>query len=131
MGPVVEAHHKFRLENNPARPASHGPHQIGTVRRNHEINHRRAASLGLELGFEDQGAGTVASLDAEQRILGCKKPPAVIGVSQQRGKASSRIEAGPAQPIDRAVAADQSRRLAVADERIVFDSKRHRSLFAP
>jgi hypothetical protein len=59
---VVEAHHKFGQEDNSAGPASHGLRQIGTVRRNHEI----AASLCLELGFEDKRAGTVASFNAEQ-----------------------------------------------------------------
>ena len=40
-------------------------------------------------------------------------------------KRITRIEARPAQSIDRAVAANQSSRLAVAYQCIVFDSKRH------
>src|SRR5262245_65638934 len=49
----------------------------------------------------------------------------MLGFTQQRGEARRRIETRPAQPIDRAVAADQGRRLAVADQSVVFDAKRH------
>ena len=48
----------------------------------------------------------------------------------QGSKARSRIKPRPTQPVDRAVAADQRRRLAVADQRIVFDSERHCYLLA-
>jgi hypothetical protein len=54
-------------------------------------------------------------------VLRSNDPSAIIGYPQQGGKACRRIEAGPAQPIDRAVAADQRRRFAVADQRIVLD----------
>src|SRR5882672_10180397 len=43
------------------------------------------------------------------------------GCPQQSGETCSRIEARPAQPVDRTVAAHQSRCFAVADQRIVFD----------
>jgi len=79
----------------------------------------------LEFGFEDEGAGTIAPRHAERRMLWSHQPAAVIGFPEQGGKARGRIETGPAQPIDRAVTADQSCRLAVADQRIVFDSQRH------
>jgi hypothetical protein len=53
------------------------------------------------------------------------EPSSIVSRSKQAGKAGSRVETGPAQPIDRAVAADQSGCLAVADQRIVFDAKCH------
>src|SRR5262249_40617085 len=81
---------------------------------------------GLKFGFEDEGAGTIAPCHAERRMVWSNEPPAVVGFPEQGGKARGRIETGPAQPIDRAVAADQSCRLAVADQRIVFDWQRHR-----
>src|SRR3984893_12343211 len=58
-------------------------------------------------------------------MLRRNKPPAVLGCPKQRGKARGRIEAGTAQPVDRPIATDQGCRLAVADQRIVFDSQRH------
>src|SRR5438046_6518632 len=49
----------------------------------------------------------------------------MLRAAEQRGKARTRIKARPAEPVDRAVAADKGRRLAVADESIVFDPPRH------
>src|SRR5260370_7569207 len=58
-------------------------------------------------------------------MLRRNEPAAVLSCPEQGGKARGRIKPRPAQPVDRAVAADQSCRLAVADQRIVFDSERH------
>jgi hypothetical protein len=55
--PVVEAHHKLSLEKNATRSAGHDAHKIGAVRRRYEIDCGRGAGLGLEFGFEDEGAG--------------------------------------------------------------------------
>jgi len=79
----------------------------------------------LEFGFEDKRARTVAPAHAEHRMLRRNQPPSILGRPEQGGKARRRIETGPAQPIDRTVAADQGSRFAVADERIVFNSKGH------
>jgi hypothetical protein len=43
------------------------------------------------------------------------EPPAILGLAQQGGETRSGIKAWPAQPINRAIAADQSCRFAVAD----------------
>ncbi len=42
-------------------------------------------------------------------------------VAEQGREAGVAVEARPAQPVDRAVAVDQRRGLAVADEAVVFD----------
>ena len=41
--------------------------------------------------------------------------------AEQRGEAGVGIEGRPAQPVDRAVAADQRRGLAIADQPVIFD----------
>src|SRR3984893_8866086 len=97
---------------------------MGAVGRWHEIDHRRRAGVGLEFGFEHQRAGTIAPFRAEYWILWGNEPAPVVSVPEQGGKARSRIKARPTQPVDRAVAAHQRCRLAVADQRIVFDSER-------
>ena len=112
--PVVEAHHQLSLKIHAPRSADHDPHKIGTVARRHEIDHRCGSGLGLEFGFEDQRAGTIAPCGTERWILRGNKPTPIVGFPEQGGKARSRIETGPAQPIDRTVAADQSGRLTVA-----------------
>jgi hypothetical protein len=106
-------------------PTHHDPHEIGVVRQRHEVDNRRAAGVGLKFGFEDEGAGAITPANCENRLLRSKQPTTILDCSKQSGEASRRIEAGPAQPIDRAVEADQSRCLAVADQRILFDAKGH------
>jgi hypothetical protein len=59
----------------------------------------------LELGFEDQGAGTVASLDAEQRILwplsASPSSAAKQAAESKRGQHNQSIE--PSRPTKAAV----------------------------
>ena len=52
-------------------------------------------------------------------------PPAVVAVAEQRREHRARVEAGHAEPVDRAVLADQRRGLRVADERVVLDPLGH------
>src|SRR5262245_45583449 len=99
-GTVVKTHHKLGMENHSPRPADHHPHKIGAVCRRHEIDNRRTAGLSLEFGFEHEGAGTIPPTDAKRRMLWSNEPPAITGCPEQGGKAGSRVETGPAQPID-------------------------------
>jgi hypothetical protein len=68
-------------------------------------------------------AGAITPTNCKNRLLRSKQPTTILNRSKQSGEARRRIEAGPAQPIDRAVEADQSRRLVVADQRKIFDAK--------
>jgi hypothetical protein len=95
------------------------------VSRRHEVDDRGDTGLGLEFGFEDESAGAIPPPDRERRRPGRNQPPAVFGRAEKSGKAGRRIEARPAQPIDRSVAADQSRRPAVADQCVIFDALCH------
>ena len=122
---VVEAHHKLVTKNHPPRPPSHDPHKVPGLCGRHEIDDCRTARLCFEFGFEDEGAGTVAPSHAERRALWSDEPSAVVGFPEQSCKARSRVETGPAQPIDRTVAPDQSGGFTVTDQSIVFDSQRH------
>jgi hypothetical protein len=45
----------------------------------------------------------------------------VLRSAKQGSEACARIESGQAQPIDRPVTADERRRFAIADERVVLD----------
>jgi hypothetical protein len=126
--PIVEPRHELGAKNHPPRPPGHDPHKIPALCRKHEIDHCRTAGVGFEVGFEDEGAGTIRAAHAAGRVLRGNEPSAVVWCPEQGGKAGSRIETRPAEPVDRAVAADQGCRSAVADQRIVFDSQRHRSL---
>ena len=56
--------------------------------------------------------------------LGCAHALRLLGAKQGR-EAGIRVEAGPTQPVDRAVARDQRGALAITDQRIIFDTARH------
>ena len=114
--------------------------RIGTSPRDalddaHDVGHRPRGGMqsttrttplgGVELGLEDERAVAVAARDAARRA-------APGAISQRRGRrrraarrSRRRVEARQAQPVDRAVAADQRRGLRVADQRVVLDAGRH------
>src|SRR5262245_54494774 len=98
---------------------------MGAVSRRHEIDDDRTAALCLKLGLKDESPWPVAPPCAELRRSRRNEPAPVLGRPEQGGKARGRVETGPAQPVDRAVPPDQGSRPAVADQRIVFDAKRH------
>lgn len=54
-----------------------------------------------------------------------KQPAPMVWSSEQRGEASTGVEAWNAQPINRAIEPDKSRRLVIANEGILFDWKSH------
>src|ERR1700693_5694435 len=93
---------------------------MGAASWRHEVDDHGAAARSLELGLEDEGVGAVMALDATAGRVRRYQPPSVVAVSQQGSKTRRRVKAGPAQPIDRAIAPDQGRRLSVTDDWIVF-----------
>ena len=88
----------------------------------HEIDQRDRAVLGLEVRFEDQRVGAIAPRDLGVPVARRDDEAAVLARAEQRREAGIRVEARPAQPVDRAIAADQRGALAVADQRVVFDA---------
>ncbi len=90
----------------------------------HEVDQRDAAFLRIEDGFQDHRARTVVSSGPNRRLAGSDSPAPVVWRSDQRGKAGGAVEARPAQPVDRTVAADQRGAVAVADHRVVLDPRR-------
>jgi hypothetical protein len=62
--------------------------------RRHEIDDRHLAVLGLEDGFEHQGARTVATVDLAYATNGSDQPSAVLRGAQKGGEACARIKTG-------------------------------------
>ncbi len=87
----------------------------------HEIDETGGALGGFKCGFEDQGAGAIASCDAGRRILRTDEPAAGARGIEQGGETGSTVESRPAEPINRAAAADEGRSLTVADQAIFLD----------
>jgi hypothetical protein len=73
-----------------------------------KFNNCRATGLRLKFGFEHEGTWAIIPTYREHRLLRRKEPTTVLDCPEQSGEARSRIEARPAQPIDRAVTANQS-----------------------
>jgi len=109
----------------PAPPDDDAHHVRGLTARRHEVDERGGAIAGRELGLEDQRVVAIAPRDPRLRVDGRDLPASVLGRAEQRGEAGAAVEARPAQPVDRAVAADQRRRLAVANERVILDRGCH------
>ena len=74
-----------------------------------------------QMRFEDERVLAVAARDALRVLVRRNAEAAVLRRAEQRRETGIGIEARPAQPVDRAVAADQRRGLAVADQAIIFN----------
>src|SRR6185436_10052758 len=86
---------------------------------------RHGALAGFEVRLENERVRPVAARELRDLSLRSDAEAAVLLAAEQRREAGVGVEARPAQPVDRAVAADQRGALAVADQRIVLDASRH------
>ena len=124
-GAVIEPQCQVEAHRHMAAAAFDDPHHRRTAGGGgHEVDQRDAAFLGFEYRLQDHRAGPVLPADSHRRRGGGDAPAPVVGRADQRGKAGRAVEARPAQPVDRAVAADQRGAVAVADHRVVFDPRR-------
>ena len=97
---VIEAHYELSMKRHTAGPTDHDPDQIGAVGRWHEIDDRRTARHRLKFGLEHQRARTITPTYIENRMFRCNEPSSIFSSSEQAGEARSRVETGPAQPVD-------------------------------
>ena len=103
------------------RDAAHQPHDVGglAARRHESISSTAPSAVSKRVSRISVSRNSGARFG--DLVGGRDQPAAVLVGAEQRGKAGIGIEGRPAQPVDRAVAADQRRGLAVADQSIVFD----------
>ena len=121
-GAIVEAQDELHRHLHAPAPPEHHAHEMAVLgAHRHEVDERHRALGSLEVRLEDQAVAAIASahaaVDADRR----EAPAAVLALAEQRREARRGIEARPAQPVDRAVGAHERRRMAVADQRIVFN----------
>src|SRR5204863_3896882 len=103
----------------------HPEHVRMALARRHAVDDLDDAVLGLELRLEDERRVAIAAPRPPHPAAWRDEPAPVLRRAEERGEAGSRVEARDAQPVDRAVAADQRGRLVVADERVVLERQRH------
>ena len=99
----------------------------------HEINEPDTASSANKVGFHYQCVGLIATgrfsgWPVAVPVCQTNQPASVRGPAKKRRKARGAVEARPAQPVDRAVATDESGGFPVADERVVFEGSAQRRL---
>src|SRR5581483_4117940 len=120
--PAVEAYHQFSGHLDTSLHAFDDPDDRRMVLLGrHEVDHMYAPSVIGEGRFENQCIRKIAASDGSNRLRR-QEPATVIVVAEQFRKATFRIEAREAQPIDRAITSDESCRLAIANQRIIFNA---------
>src|ERR1700722_8995312 len=130
-GAVVEPQDELRAQVDMPTHTTNQTDQIGgIVARSHEVDQFYDPLFGLESSDKDERSVEVFSSNLNGRVFWRDKLSSVLRTPQERCKTSARIEPGPTQPIDRAIATNQRCRLAVADQSVVFDSPRRRSQIA-
>ena len=91
----------------------------------HEVYKRDGAIGGFKIGLEDKSVVAIAAGHFRVWIGGSNQPAAMLGRAKQRCQTCRRVKAGPAQPINRAVAAHESGGLAITNNGVVFYPQRH------
>ena len=129
---VVEPDHELHADLDLAVEALDDPDDVGvTAARRHEVDDADAARVGVEVELVHERAVAVAPLHAAHAARGCEQPAALALVAEQGGEAGAGVEARDAEPVDRAVAAHERRRLEVAEEAVVLDPHRPNARASP
>src|ERR1700683_2653330 len=124
--PVAEADHQFCPHSDTAALANNQTHDTGArMMFGHEVDERRCSFRSLEARFQDQCIGLVSPRYPGRPILRGNEPSAMFRRAEESRETSVRIKPRPTQPINGAIATDQCSCLAVADERVVFNTQRH------
>ncbi len=128
VGAGAEANHQLHRHGHGAAVAAHKAHDIGGLAtRRHEVDQGDCPLVACEVGFEDQGFAAVGSGDRSRGLLRRDQPASMIRRAEQRRKAGFGIKRRPAQPVDGALATDQRRGQAIADQGVIFDRRRQMS----
>ena len=124
-GAVVHPDHPLVPEPHRAADARQPAYDVGpVVAGRHHVEQGDRAGVRGEGGLEGGGVSDVLSrhLVAGRRL---ELPVPVVVVAEQAREAGGRVEPRQAEPVDRAVLADQRGGVPVADEGIVLDRQRH------
>lgn len=88
----------------------------------------RPLAVSIDRGFENQCMAAIGARHFGVRVARPDQPAAIVARTQKIGETGGRIEARPAQPVDRPVAPNEGRRLAIADDGVILDFQRHGGL---
>src|SRR5438034_631247 len=103
-------------------PRAPAPHPTAALPRRHAIDDAYGALRALELGLENQRVVAITTARGAALADGREQPASMFAIAEKRRETSAGIEPRHAQPIDRAVFADQTGSVRIADQRVVLDS---------
>ena len=121
---VVEPHDPFVLHPHRAADPGEDADQVGTfVGGGHQVEEGDDPGVGRERRLE---RGRLSDVPPGDLVVAMRAqlPVAVIGGAEDRGEAGGGVEARQAQPVDRAVLADERGGVAVAQQGVVLDRQR-------
>ena len=125
-GAIVEPHDDLGPHGDLALKAPHDAHELGRpIAPVHEIGQGDRTVGRRENRFEDQSVAQIPSCDLNVILRGRDQPSSMLRAPKKRAKTRAAVEAGQAQPVDRAVTPDQRHRLTVSNDGVVLNSKRH------
>ncbi len=105
---VVEADDELHLHLDAPADAFDDPDEVGVgLPRRHEVDQPHGSVVRLELGLEDERVASVLPARGAELTGGLDRPVAVLLVSEKCREQRARVEAGEAQPVDRALAAHE------------------------
>ncbi len=95
-----------------------------SLARRHEVDEPDHPCRRLEVSLEDERVATVTTADRDDRVDRGDLPSAVVRRSEQRREARVGVEIWQAEEADRTILGDESSRMKVTDQRVVFDEHR-------
>ena len=126
---VAEPQHELGAHGHLAPLANHETNHARTRSgQRHEIDQRDCAVAAFEASFQNQRIRPITTAHNGPAVPRRNLPVSVAIGAEQRREAGVGIEARPAQPIERAIARHQSGGLAIADQSVIFDTRRHEEL---
>ena len=123
---VVEAETKIHHHGHGSPDAGDTADNIrSAVAVRHEVRDLHLAIRRHPSGHEDEGVCFVPSRRRHDLASGGEQPPSVVLGAKERSEGRGGVESGKTEPVDAAVAPDQTRGVAVADQGIVLNAQRH------
>ncbi len=124
--PVVEPRPQLGRHAHAPGHALDDAHDVGyAVAGRHEVDDADPPVGRGPLALQDEGVPAVAPGGARPAARRRQPPEPVLRPAEQRREAGGRVQPGQAQPVDRAVPADEGRGVQVPDDPVVLDALRH------
>ena len=119
---VAEPDHELHPDRHRSLDALDDPHDVRILAAGrHEVDHADDARLAMEVELVHQRAFAIAPLDVGHLAVRRQQPAAVPLIAEQRREARIGVEAGQAEPVDRAVPAHERGGLQVADQAVILE----------